>query len=86
MGDKVEPICSSFYSCIREAYELAEAIADQLALIIAAMDYREGNDADVLLATYIALQQVVVDLYSLIERVKQAIRIMRGEDLKALDS
>jgi hypothetical protein len=84
MAGKVKP-CKTFYECVREAYELAEVIADQLALILAAMDYGEGNDANVLLGTYLALQQIAVDLHDLIERVKQAVRIMRGEDLRQLD-
>lgn len=75
-------MCKSFYECIREAYELAESIADQLALIVLAMDYGEGNDANVLLGTYLTLKQIAVDLHDLIERIKQATRIMRGEDLK----
>jgi hypothetical protein len=88
MADKVKPVkpvCKSFYECIREAYELAEVIADQLALILAAMDYGEGNDANVVLGTYLTLQQIAVDLYDLAARLKRATRIMRGEDLKQLD-
>jgi len=82
----VKPVCSSFYECIREAYEIAEAIADQLALIVAAMDYGDGgNDSEVLLATYITLQQVAADIHELVERVKQATRIMRGDYVRQAD-
>jgi hypothetical protein len=80
-----KPVCKSFYECIREAYELAEAIADQLALMLSALDYGEGNDANVLLGTYLALQQVAVDLHDLVERVKQATRIMRGDYVEQAD-
>jgi len=69
------------YNCIREAYELAEVIADQLALILAAMDYGEGSYDNVLLGTYLTLQQI----HDLVERVKQAVKIMRFEDVKQLD-
>jgi hypothetical protein len=75
----VDAKCSKFYECIREAYELAEAIADRLALIVAAMDYGDGSDSEFLLATYITLQQVVTDIYDLVQRIKQATRIMRGD-------
>jgi len=84
MAGKVKS-CKTFYECVREAYELAEVIADQLALILAAMDYGEGNDADVVLGTYLTLQQIAVDIHDLVDRVKQAVRIMRGEDLRQLD-
>ena len=77
--------CSKFYECIREAYELAEAIADQLALIVATMDYGDGSDSDVLLGVYLTLQQVVADIYDLVERVKQAVRIMRGDYVRQAD-
>jgi hypothetical protein len=81
----VRSVCRSFYECVREAYELAEAVADQLAVIVAAMDYGEGSDADVLLATYITLRQVAVDLHDLVERIRQAIKIMRGDCVRQAD-
>jgi hypothetical protein len=69
--------CSSFYECVREAYELAESVADALRLIIDAMDYGDVDVGDAALDTVVLLRQVVADLYDLVARVRKAVKMVQ---------
>jgi hypothetical protein len=70
--------CSSFYDCVRDAYELAESIASTLSLIIDAMDCGDVDVGDATLDTVVLLRQVVADLYDLVARVRKAIKMVQG--------
>jgi hypothetical protein len=70
--------CSSFYECVREAYELAESVAGALRLIIDAMDYGDVDVGDATLDTVVLLRQVVADLYDLVARVRKAVKMVQG--------
>jgi hypothetical protein len=70
--------CSSFYECVREAYELAESVAGALRLIIDAMDYGDVDAGDAALDTVVLLRQVVADLYDLVARVRKAVKMVQG--------
>jgi hypothetical protein len=70
--------CSSFYECVREAYELAESVAGALKLIIDAMDYGDVDLGDAALDTVVLLRQVVADLYGLVASARKAVKMVRG--------
>jgi hypothetical protein len=70
--------CSSFYECVREAYELAESVAGALSLIIDAMDYGDVDVGDAALVTVVLLRQVVADLHDLVARVRKAVKMVQG--------
>jgi hypothetical protein len=70
--------CSSFYDCVRDAYELAESVAGALRLIIDAMDYGDVDVGDAALDTVVLLRQVVADLYCLVARVRKAVKMVQG--------
>jgi hypothetical protein len=70
--------CSSFYECVREAYELAESIASTFRLIIDAMDYGDVDAGDAALDTVVLLRQVAADLHDLVARVRKAVKIVQG--------
>jgi len=70
--------CSSFYECVREAYEHAESVAGTLRLIIDAMDYGDVDVGGAALDTVVLLRQVVADLYDLVARIRKATKMVHG--------
>jgi hypothetical protein len=68
--------CSSFYECVKDAYLLANQIADKLAVLLTALEYGvDGNEF--VMATELLFKHMYVDMYDLVQSVKEAVKMLR---------
>jgi hypothetical protein len=67
--------CNSFYECVKDAYLISEEIADKLAVLLTALEYgADGNEF--VMATELLFKHMYVDIYELVQSVKEAVKML----------